>query len=209
LDSGRHICLYVCISWYSEEGTRVYLLALKMEPHSTWSVFLGVLIPRRSWFIWNWTARIFTTVGCHCVTPPPPLIEVLNPLRKWFHYPIKGLIPCYDFWTGILFSLPGECFSTNPSFGPFCWIYLAVREFLISASLSVCFQLLNFLYHEIEIPKKIARPRGPLYGTPAPSRTVIRCNSVPRGNRDTRPDTPECAGLGYWRPAIFVGIGPL
>jgi len=30
--------------------------------------------------------------------------------------------------------------------------YLAVWEFLVSASLSACFQLLNFLYHEIEIP---------------------------------------------------------
>jgi len=42
-------------------------------------------------------------------------------------------------WRPFLFSR--ECFSTNPSFGPFYWIYLAVREFLVSASLSACFQL--------------------------------------------------------------------
>ena len=32
--------------------------------------------------------------------------------------------------------------------------------------------------------KKIARPRGPLHQALAPSRTVIRCNSVPRWNAE-------------------------
>ena len=56
----------------------------------------------------------------------------------------------------VSFSLfSGEGFSTNLSFGPF---HSAVRELLVSTSLSACFQLWNFLYHEIEIPKKIACP---------------------------------------------------
>jgi len=61
-------------------STGVYLLAAEMEvTHSKWSVFLGVLIPRRSWLIWNWRAQIFTTVGCHDVNPPPPYWSSLHP----------------------------------------------------------------------------------------------------------------------------------
>ena len=77
-------CLHKYTKHCTHEHTGVYWLALQI-PHSTWSVFLGVLIPRRSWLIWNWTAWIFTIVGCHGVTPHLSLIEVLSPLLQWFH----------------------------------------------------------------------------------------------------------------------------
>jgi len=50
------------------------------------------------------------------------------------------------------------------------------------------------------------RPRGPLSRRRQPPET-IRCNTVPYGNWEASPDTPECAGLGP--PAFFLGIGPL
>jgi len=44
--------------------TRVYLLAAEMAVHySTWSFFLGELLPKRYWFIWKWSARIFFWTG--------------------------------------------------------------------------------------------------------------------------------------------------
>jgi len=50
-----------------------YLLAAEMEvPHSTGSVFLGLLIPSCSWLISILTCQIFTTVGCHGVDPHSP-----------------------------------------------------------------------------------------------------------------------------------------
>ena len=118
-------------------STGVYLLAAEMEvPYSKWSVFLGVLIPRRPWLTWNWRAQTFTTVGCHGVKPPPPLIEVLFTLLQWFYPCFQDLLLNYDTRTGVLFSIPGKWSSTNPSFGPF---HSAVRVFLVSASLSACF----------------------------------------------------------------------
>ena len=144
---------YIYIYMWHKMYTRVYLLSAEMAVHcSTWSFFLRVLILRRSWFIWNWSARIFTTSGYHDVKPPPsPLIEVLCPLLQWFYPPLQGLLICYDYRTGVFSSFPSECFSTNPFSRPF---HSDIREFLVSSSLSAWFQLLNFLYHEIEVPKK-------------------------------------------------------
>ena len=156
-------------------------------------------IPRRSWLVWNWTAHIFTTVWG---VPPPP-IEVFISLLQWFYTPFQGLLSCYDFQTGVLFSFSGEYLFTNPSLWPFdstvrAILILAILYFFVSFKLSVA---------RNRNSKKVARPGGPFHEELAPFRGVIWWNSVPCGNCEARPDTPKCVGLGHSCPQIFIGIG--
>jgi len=72
-------------------------------PHSTGSVFLGLLIPRNSWLISILTTQTLTTVGCPVVEPPPPLLKVLDTLGQRFHPPLQGLPPIIDLRTSALF----------------------------------------------------------------------------------------------------------
>ena len=60
----RNIYTYIYIYMWRNMYTRVYLLAAEMAVHySIWSIFLGKLLPKRYWFIWEWWARIFFWTG--------------------------------------------------------------------------------------------------------------------------------------------------
>jgi len=96
--------------------TGEYLLAAEMEvPHSTGSVFLGLVIPRRSRLISILTCQILTTVGCHGVDPPlPPLFKFSIPWGRDFallfrvYYP--SLICEPVFFSLFSLNLPHELF---------------------------------------------------------------------------------------------------
>jgi len=77
----------------------------------------------------------------------------------------------------------------EPFFQTFSLRHQGISRFIQSVSVVPTFKL---FVPRNRSSKKIPRPRGPLHQAPAPSRTVIWCNSVPRGNREARPDMPEC-----------------
>jgi len=95
-----HMCMHRSIYLYTFIYTGVYLLTLKIEvPHSTWSFFLRLLTLRRSWYIWNWPAWIFTTVGCHGVNPSPPFLEFSFPCS------IDFTLLCRDYYPVMISEL--------------------------------------------------------------------------------------------------------
>jgi len=179
-------------------------------PHFTWSIFLWVLIPRLLTYLKLNSPNLYYSGMSRCHSPPPFLLKSLlqwfhpplGPLLYWFLPLLQGLLPCYDFWTGVLFSSPGECFSTNPSFSLGCH---GISRFSQSVGVFTIFKL---LYHEIEIPKNLwvlevlcIRRRHP----PESWCDITRCPV----RSERREGTMECAGLGHWCHAIFMGIWPL
>jgi len=67
--------------------------------------------------------------GCQ---PPLTLFAVLIPLLQWFHPPLQGLLPCYDFWT-VSFSL----FPWMLLHEPFFWTFSLGRQGISRVSQSV------------------------------------------------------------------------
>jgi len=149
----------------------------------------------------NMTDLYYSRIS-RCRPPPSPLFKFSIPWGRDFallfrvYYPSLICEPVFFSF----FSLKLPFFST---------LFTCCQGSRFSQFVSVFSTFELFVPLKSKFQKKSARPRGPLPQAPAPSRSAIRCNSVPCGNREASPDTPECAGLWQWPPAFFLGIGPL